>query len=86
MSRLLLNGIIKNNVFSIYFTEDSSGHIKFGGWEKEGIDPEIKNGSLTLLHTSSQLGWGVYLDKEVQIANSTISINSKFPQARFDPG
>ena len=79
MSRLLLNGIIKNNVFAIYFSDDSSGHINFGGWEKEGIDPEHKNGSLTLLHTSSQLGWGIYIDKEVKVANSTIDVNSQFP-------
>ena len=52
MSQLQENGIIESNIFAIYYSEDS-GHINFGGWEKAGIDPEVKEG-LTLLRTVNE--------------------------------
>ena len=84
MSQLLLNGIIKNNVFSIYFSEDSPGHINFGGWEKEGVDPEEKDG-LTMLDTVSKNTWGISIGEFV-LDNTTIDINNYFTCAIFDPG
>ena len=85
MSQLLQNRIIKSSVFSIYILDDYSGHINFGGWEKEGIDPNETAG-LTMLHTVSKSDWKIPIGEVILDQKYIMFDVFKTKTAIFDPG
>ena len=55
MSQMIKNGIISSNIFSIIYTNDKGGHLKFGGWDTLGIEPNT--GDLTMIRTLGEETW-----------------------------
>lgn len=79
------DGFIDNLIISIYLDSKStrSGHIKFGGWDTEGM---AEGNELQLLRTQSKTTFGVGFS-EFTFGGSPITLNSGNPQTvLMDPG
>ena len=75
MSQMIKNGIISSHIFSVLFTADKGGHIKFGGWDAKGIEPNTEN--LTMIHTLIEDTWQMKF-KDFQIDDRDISAATVF--------
>ena len=84
MQWLVEQGKIQKNLFSIYLSNKPGmkTHIKFGGWDKEGLKPG-KN--LHMIHTNSQKTWLVNFhdlsinDEVFDIAETDVALDPGYP-------
>lgn len=81
MYQLKKNGYIDHIVFSVYMSMKEGdtkqySHVKFGGWDKEGIDNSTSPEGLTFLKTMDPSSWAIEMES-ARIGNTPITLSSK---------
>ena len=80
MYQLKQNGYIDNIVFSVYMSmkQGNTTHVKFGGWDSEGVDNQTFPDGPVFLKTKDNSTWALEMDS-VRIGGNPIELQ----QTRF---